>query len=329
MEEVRWGLIGCGQVTEKKSGPGFKKACNSTLVAVMDRNEWKARDYAERHNVPKWYHESDKLIHDPEIDAVYIATPPSSHKKYALAVAEVGKVVYVEKPMALNHEECLEIIEACKATDAPLFVAYYRRALPRFLNIRTLLENGEIGVVRYVSTTFSQRPSELDIKGVYQWRNDPEISGCGKFCEMCCHMLDLLQFYFGSIGSAIGYATNQADFYEVPDMVSGNFKFESGINGVGIWNFSSFEDVDRTEIVGSEGKITYSTYSDAPVILEKVDVKEEFSIENPVYIQQPLIQTIVDELLGRGTCPSTGRTAAQTNWVIDQIMESNKDYHHF
>ncbi|MCK4897617.1 MAG: Gfo/Idh/MocA family oxidoreductase [Anaerolineales bacterium] len=324
MEEVRWGLIGCGQVTEKKSGPGFQKARNSTLVAVMDRNEWKARDYAERHNVPKWYHESDNLIHDPEVDAVYIATPPSSHKEYALAVAEVGKVVYVEKPMALNHEECLEIIEACKVTDTPLFVAYYRRALPCFHKIKTMLEYGEIGVVRYVSTTFSQHPSELDIKGVYQWRNDPEISGCGKFCEMCCHMLDLLQFYFGPIGSTNGYATNQADFYEVPDMVSSNFMFESGVHGVGTWNFTSYEDVDRTEIVGDEGKITYSTFLDAPIILEKEGMKEEFFLANPEYIQQPLIQTIVDELLGRGNCPSTGRTAAKTNWVIDQILEGNK-----
>ena len=108
---INWGIIGCGKVTEVKSGPAFNLANNSKLVAVMRRTGKLAEDYAYRHNVPKWYDNANDLINDPEVDAVYVATPPASHKDYALAVADANKIVYVEKPMALNYSECLEMIK--------------------------------------------------------------------------------------------------------------------------------------------------------------------------------------------------------------------------
>lgn len=131
MERVRWGIIGCGDVTEVKSGPAFQKAERSELVAVMRRNGALAADYAKRHGVPKWYDDAEQLIHDPDVDAVYIATPPHAHKDYTLKVAAAGKPVYVEKPMALNAQECREMVEACRSAGVPLFVAYYRRAQPQ------------------------------------------------------------------------------------------------------------------------------------------------------------------------------------------------------
>ena len=140
MKSVRWGIIGCGDVTEVKSGPGFQKARNSELVAVMRRNAKLAEDYAIRHGVSRWYDNADALIHDPGVDAVYIATPPDSHKDYALAVARAGKPAYVEKPMALNYSECLAMIQAFEQAGVPLFTAFYRRALPRFLKIKSMLD---------------------------------------------------------------------------------------------------------------------------------------------------------------------------------------------
>ena len=108
--EVRWGIIGCGDVTEVKSGPGFQKAKNSSLVAVMRRNTDLARDYASRHQVPKWYANADDLINDDKFDIVYIATPPAFHKDYTLKVSLAKKYVYVEKPMAVDFAECQEMI---------------------------------------------------------------------------------------------------------------------------------------------------------------------------------------------------------------------------
>jgi len=322
MKTIRWGIIGCGNVTEVKSGPGFQKARNSSLVAVMRRSGELARDYAQRHGVPRWYDAAKGLIHDPEVDAVYVATPPSSHKDYTILAAQAGKPVYVEKPMALNFGDCQEMIEVCRSAQVPLFVAYYRRALPRFLKIKELLEAQAIGDVRFVTMTLymKPRPDELDPQNL-PWRVIPEVAGGGRFVDLGSHMFDFLDYIFGPIGEARGFAGNQQDLYPAEDGVTAAFVFESGLQGVGVWNFGAFDEVDMTEIVGSKGKISFSTYDAEPVVLTTGDGVTEFDIEYPQHIQQPLIQTVVDDLNGVGRCPSTGESAARTTWVMDQILE--------
>jgi predicted dehydrogenase len=322
MKTIRWGIIGCGNVTEVKSGPGFQKARNSSLVAVMRRSGELARDYAQRHGVPRWYDAAKALIHDPEVDAVYVATPPSSHKDYTILAAQAGKPVYVEKPMALNFGDCQEMIEVCRSAQVPLFVAYYRRALPRFLKIKELLEAQAIGDVRFVTVTLytKPRPDELDPQNL-PWRVIPEVAGGGRFVDLGSHMFDFLDYIFGPIGEARGFAGNQQDLYPAEDGVTAAFVFESGLQGVGVWNFGAFDEVDMTEIVGSKGKISFSTYDAEPVVLTSGDGVTEFDIEYPQHIQQPLIQAAVDDLNGVGTCPSTGESAARTTWVMDQVLE--------
>ncbi|MFC1650265.1 Gfo/Idh/MocA family protein [Candidatus Latescibacterota bacterium] len=319
MDMIRWGIIGCGDVAEVKSGPGFQNADGSSLIAVMRRNALLAEDYALRHNVEKWYDNALDLIHDPDVDAVYIATPPSSHKEYTLAAANAGKPVYVEKPMALSYNECVEMIESCEEKKVPLFVAYYRRALPRFLKIKSLLDDNAIGDVRFVNVVLHQKPTPKDVGGIKHWRVDPEIAGGGYFYDLAPHMLDILQFFLGDIAAASGYCSNLAGLYATEDCVSGAFVFESGIHAAGVWNFCAYKDLDRTEIIGSDGKITFSTFGNDPILLEDQNGINEFKIDNPLHIQQPLIQSIVDDLHGTGTCPSTGRTAAKTNWALSAI----------
>lgn len=142
MAQVRWGIIGCGDVTEVKSGPAFSRARGSRLDAVMRRSPVLAKDHARRHGVPRWSQDADELIQDPDIDVVYIATPPDSHHEYVLRCAQAGKAVYVEKPMASSHPECLEMIEACESAGVPLWVGYYRRELPRIRVVERLLRSG-------------------------------------------------------------------------------------------------------------------------------------------------------------------------------------------
>lgn len=322
MKTIRWGIIGCGDVTEVKSGPGFQKARNSNLVAVMRRRGELAKDYAERHGVPRWYDSADELIHDPEVDAVYIATPPSSHKEYTLMAARAWKPVYVEKPMALNFAECLEMITACADHGVPLFVAYYRRTLPRFLKIKELIESGAIGEVRFVSISFYQPIAAEDLNPDNQpWRVDPNVAGGGRFVDLASHMLDFLDYTLGPIYEAKGLAANQAGKYKAEDIVTGSFRFASGVQGVGTWCFSAFESHDLTEIVGSEGRISYSTFDARPIMLTTREGTTEFAFAYPQHIAQPLIQTVVDELTGTGNCPSTGATAARTSWVMDQMLQ--------
>ncbi|RCW76989.1 Gfo/Idh/MocA family protein [Saliterribacillus persicus] len=322
-EKVRWGIIGCGDVTEVKSGPAFQKTKNSELVAVMRRTGELAKDYAERHNVPKWYDDAEALINDPDIDAVYIATPPGLHKEYTLKVAQAGKPVYVEKPMAINEAECTEMIAACKEANVPLYVAYYRRAQPRFVKIKELLDEKVIGDIRFVSIMQYQKAAEeLTENQILPWRLQPELSGGGLFFDLASHTLDILDYLLGPIKQLQGFSANQAGLYSAEDIVTGTYQFESGVHGLGNWCFSAFEDVDVNEIVGSKGKITFSTFGKDPVVLTTESGKKEWSYEPPQHVHQPLVETMVAELTGSNVpCPSTGLSAARTNWVMDELTK--------
>jgi predicted dehydrogenase len=325
LKEVCWGIIGVGDVCEMKSAPAMQLIQNSKLVAVMRRSADKAQDYAQRHNVPKWYSDASQLIHDPEVNAVYIATPPDSHALYTRMAAEGGKAVYVEKPMAKTYAECLSMIQVCKQWNVPLFTAYYRRQLPNFLKIKSLLLDGAIGDVRYVSIQLN-KTLPPDIVGASRsqnnWRILPEISGGGYFFDLACHQLDILDFLFGPIQDATGFALNQANQYAAEDIVAGSFYFNNRIIGQGNWCFttSNVSNKELTTIVGSKGQISFSYFGDHSVTWE-VEGKERqvMHFEIPKQIQQPLIQTIVDELLGNGYCPSAGESAARTNKVMELI----------
>ena len=321
MKNIRWGIIGCGNVTEVKSGPAFQLAENSSLQAVMRRNGEKAQNYAERHGVPSWYDKAEDLIHDAEVDAVYIATPPSSHREYTIMAADAGKPVYVEKPMAGSTDECAEMIKACENNDVPLFIAYYRRSLPRFRRVKELLDAGSIGEVRFASIQQTQPIVPKDENGEWPWRVNPEKSGAGLFYDIGSHTLDLFDYLLGPLSEVKGSAVNLADSYPAEDTVSGTWKFESGAVGIGVWNFSSYNKEDDNRIVGTKGEIKFSTFDDKPIILLKEAGEESFYIEHPKHIQYYHIQSIVDELLGKGDCPSTGNTALRTNQVMEELVK--------
>ncbi len=321
MRTIGWGMIGCGDVTEVKSGPGFRKAANSRLVAVMRRNGELAKDYARRHAVSKWYDRAEPVIQDPEVDAIYIATPPYAHLTYTLMAARAGKPVYVEKPMAMNFTECRRMMEACRTANVPLLVAYYRRALPRFLKVKEIVDTGQIGQPRAVTITL-YRPHIPPPPGHLDWRVDPALSGGGRFVDMACHTLDFLDYVLGPIRAARGLAANQAGLYRAEDIVAGAFEFESGVEGAGLWWFTSPITLDRTEILGTRGRVAFSSFDESPIVLHTGSETTEFAIPNPPHVQQPLIQTIVNELTGVGRCPSTGETSARTTWVMDQILTS-------
>lgn len=320
MKEVRWGIIGCGAVTEVKSGPALQQTEHSRVVAVMRRNGVLAEDYAKRHGVARWYEQADQLIQDPEVNAIYVATPPAFHMEYTLAAAKAGKAVYVEKPMALNEEQCRKMIAACETADVPLYVAYYRRALPRFLKIKQLLEEGRIGNVNFVSSVQYQPLREEDQQSdQLPWRVQPALAGGGYFFDLASHTLDMLDYLLGPIEQAKGFASNQAGRYPAEDIVTGSYQFIAGAHGTGTWCFSAYERKDQNEIVGTHGRLCFSTFGQEPIELHTAEGVERWEISNPLHVQHPLIQTMVDDLRGEGKCPSTGKSAIRTNWVMDQL----------
>jgi predicted dehydrogenase len=324
MENIYWGIIGCGNVTEKKSGPAFNKVEHSQLIAVMRRDGAKAKDYAQRHHVPSWYANADDLIHDPKVNAIYVATPPQFHAEYAVKAMQAGKPVYVEKPMAAKYSDCIYMNKVSADTGVPLFVAYYRRSLPYFKKVKSLLDAQSIGrpLIVNIRLYIPARKEDLTLDYL-PWRVNPEIAGGGYFYDLACHTLDILDFYFGSISQVSGLSANRAGLYGAEDVVAASFDFQNGLLASGAWCFVSSENAkeDIVEIVGTKGKITFSTFEFTPIILETATGKETFMPENPQNIQHYLIENIVKELRGEDKSPSNGITAARTNHVMDIILD--------
>ncbi|MBS2214018.1 Gfo/Idh/MocA family oxidoreductase [Carboxylicivirga mesophila] len=324
LKQINWGIIGCGNVTEVKSGPAFNKVEGSTLRMVMRRDADKAKSYARRHEVPQWTNVADELINHPDINAIYIATPPGSHAEYAIKAMEAGKAVYVEKPMAATYKQALAMLETSRSTGVPLFVAYYRRTLPGFLKVKELIDSGEIGQTLYVNMRLirAARPYEKEAR-LDIWRLQTEHSGGGIFYDLASHQLDFLDYLFGPIKTVFGVAANRGGYYEVEDTVSASMQFKNGVVGNGIWSFVTHENAqeDIIEVVGTAGKIQFSGFEHTPIILYKDGEVMEYPYLNPENIQYNLIKQVVETLQGVGQCVSTGETAIRTNKVMQKIVK--------
>lgn len=317
---IRWGIIGCGNVTETKSGPALQKADGSALVAVMRRDGDKARDYAARHDVARFYDDADALIADDDVDAVYIATPPDSHLDYTQRVARAGKPVYVEKPMARTGDECEQMVQVCADAGVPLFVAYYRRALPIHDKVRTLLADGAIGTPRFCTV----RHVGAFGPGATGWRVVADIAGRGGlFHDLASHQLDLLDYLLGPVEPAGGVGANLGGHYDCDDTVTAAWQHAGGVVGAGMWCFvaDNGQRGEDMEIVGTEGRVGFTAFAlDQPIRLQQGEHVQEFPVPPPEHVQQPLIQTVVDDLLGRGTCQSTGASGLRTARVMDRFL---------
>jgi len=326
MNAVRWGIIGAGNVCEVKSAPAMQRVPGSGIVAVMRRNARMAQDYAERHGISRWYSRAEDLLADSEVNAVYIATPPSSHAELTGLAARAGYPIYVEKPMARTYEECLSMIETCRACNVPLYVAYYRRYLPQYRFIKELVEADEIGALRTYSIELFRQADRQTGMNTQNWRVQPQIAGDGYFYDLASHQLDFLDFLLGEVTHASGIAVNQAGHYQTSDLVSGVMQHSSGVAGSGTWCFTAGQAAvrDITTLTGSKGFIRFPTYDGSYVDVAKNGGQiKRYDFERPSHIQQPLIEAIVQDLrAGTNACVSTGVSASRTNRVMEWITTS-------
>ena len=324
MKILQWGFIGCGEVTELKSGPAFSEVEGSSVVAVMSRHEKNARSYAERHGIPKWYTDAQELIDDPDVNAIYIATPPSSHATYAIMAMKAGKPVYVEKPLAATYEDCARVNRVSEETGMPCFVAYYRRYLPYFQKVKDIVDNGIIGKTINVQVRFATPPREQDYGkgGKLPWRLQPDIAGGGYFYDLAPHQLDLLQHIFGVITEAHGIRANRGGLYGAEDSVCASFEFEGGLPGSGSWCFVAHESAqeDRIEIIGDQGSVSFSVFDYQPIKLHTSEGAQTITVPNPPYVQYPIIKNVCEHLQGLAICECTSVSATPVNWVLDRIL---------
>ncbi len=319
MEIIKWGIIGCGDVAELKSGPAFQKIPSSELLAVMRRNIHKVEDFALRHEVPIWSNNAEDLLNNKEINALYIATPPSTHLKYALEALHSGKNVYLEKPMALTANEAGSIVEAVAQTNCKLTVAHYRRRLPAFVKVKELIEQNSIGKVLFADVQILQpKKSNMIADTEKNWRLNPEISGGGYFYDIAPHQIDLMYHYFGAFDKIEGFSSSENNKGLVEDTVNGIIKFQNGIQFRGIWNFTAFDGntKDKCIIYGEKGRICFSFYGGSVVLISKQG-NQVFNFKNPKHIQQPMIAAVVDYFLGKADNPCT----AKEGLLIMQALE--------
>lgn len=319
--EIKWGIIGVGDVTEVKSGPAFRKIEHSDLVAVMRRDAAKAKDYAERHRVSKWYSDAQQLIDDPEVNAIYIATPPDSHVFYTSEAFRAGKPVYLEKPMTLNGAEAKELVQLQQNYQGKLAVAHYRREQPYFKKVKELIDF-HIGVPRVANLRYYQQPLSAEVMQSprMQWRLNPEQSGGGLFHDLAPHQIDLMYYFFGDIAFSKGIAHNQANLYAAPDVVSGEILFENNVLFNGLWAFNVAEELDVCEVIGSEGQISFSVFSNRPIeLVNKLGV-QQFSFESLAHVQQPMIAAVVAYFRGEGPNPCNVQEGYEVMNVMDNFV---------
>nr|WP_269449877.1 Gfo/Idh/MocA family oxidoreductase [Auraticoccus cholistanensis] len=215
-----------------------------------------------------------------------------------------------------------------------MFVAYYRRALPRFRAVAELLAAGRIGTPRSVLVR-TQQPARTG--GELPWRERPEVSGGGYFVDLGSHTLDLLDWLFGPVTRVSGSASSRADRDadrpgpRAEDLVTATFDLAGGVRGVGLWDFDAAEPLDLVEVVGDGGSLAFSCFGSEPLrLIEHGRLVErgrtvEIGTPHPATVQLPLVQSVVDELTGHGTCPSTGRTAIRTAQVVDAVLAGHRE----
>ena len=323
---IRWGIIGCGNVTEVKSGPAFNKVPQSSLVAVMRRDTDKVKDYAERHGVPFWYDDALQLINDPNVNAVYVATPPKYHEEYTIAALHAGKPVYVEKPMATGTASCINMMNVSNKTHTKLSVAHYRRALPKFIRIKELLDTKTIGNIRTISISMLQpHQSGIIANTETNWRVNPAISGAGLFYDLAPHQLDLMMYFFGTPSETYGIAANQAGLYEAEDAVTGIMRLPGDIIFNGQWCYTVGEGLyeDICVITGSIGKLSFSIFGHELTIHTGKEEKKEF-FHPPEHIQQPMIEKVVQYFLGNGSNPCSAADAIESMRIMENFAYGSK-----
>ena len=226
--------------------------------------------------------------------------------------------------MGRTYAECLDMLKVSEETGIPIYVAYYRRALPGFLKVKELVDSGAVGSVRMVNVRF-YRPMKNDLQeNEIPWRLQPEIAGGGLLFDLASHTLDYLDYVFGPIGKIKANAFNQAGRYPAEDLVLANWQHEYGVAGTGSWCFTTSDKnvLDEVEIIGDQGRIVFSTFEFHPVIIENIHGHQEFPFERPLHVQSYLMAKIVASLRGEGESPSTGKSAARTNRVLDEMVKS-------
>lgn len=254
MTKIRWGLIGCGDIAQKRVAPALRDLPNVDFIAVNRAQAELAAAFAQQFGARKWYADWHELLADPEIEAVYIATPVHLHAEQTIAAASAGKHVLCEKPMALNVTDCDRMIAACKANGVKLSVAYYRHFYPVIARVKELLNAQAIGkpILAQINA-FEWNAMQPDHPRY--WFFTKAQSGGGPMMDFGCHRIEVLTNLFGAIVDVRAFTDNLFFQREVEDTSAAFFKFASGVRATLSVTHAAFESCDTLAIFGTEGSL--------------------------------------------------------------------------
>ncbi|MDJ0866551.1 MAG: phytanoyl-CoA dioxygenase family protein [Myxococcota bacterium] len=335
---IGWGIIGAGDVVDRKAAAAFQEIPGTHVAAVMRRSADQVEEFARRHGVPVWTTDADEVIHHPDVDAVYVATPPDCQVEYALAACAAGKPCLVEKPAGRSARECRRMVDAFAAAGVPFFVSYYRRHLPRYRKVKEILDSGQLGRVVAIHYRMAKQPREGN------WRLSPRVCGGGQFYDLSGHILDLLDFWFGPLELTGSAATNAIPLHEAEDAVALSFRTPEGAVGTATWNFAAARSADELVIEGLQGSIRLKGMStDAPVRVEltsaaavlRSESREQRALRkvqealklpfrsshrfDQVTPHRPMLEAVL-AAIRRGE-PGSGAAALRTTELMNQALE--------
>ncbi|MBI4789974.1 MAG: Gfo/Idh/MocA family oxidoreductase [Chloroflexi bacterium] len=317
---IRWGIIGAGNVAEFKSGPPLYRTPGSALVAVMRRDAAKAEDFARRHGTKRWYTDAEALIADPEINAVYIASPHDLHATHVTLVAQAHKFILCEKPMGRSSAEAQTCVDVCIANDVSLTVAYYRRFWPITRAIQHLIAQGAIGRVvqaRVQVCDYTANDAERS------WRESRAQSGGGALANTGSHWVDLIRLFLGEVQDVMAYCSPELEGDQVDFFISAQLRTRSGALVNIVVNQQSPTSINELEILGTEGRILGSPYSEGRYLVERANHQPELvSLPNSGPAHTDLVGELVTRLQTGQPAPIPGDEAVAVWRIMEAIYRS-------
>ncbi|QDU91117.1 1,5-anhydro-D-fructose reductase [Pirellulimonas nuda] len=317
---IRWGLIGAGDIANKRVAAAIRDDPNSRLAAVCRRNEPLLHRFADEFAAPGRFTRAELLAASPEVDAVYIATPVDCHLPQTLAAARAGKHVLVEKPMALDPAECQQMLSACaEARDGAgvtLGVAYYRRFYPVVQRARALIQSGRLGRVLSVACV-TGNPNRF---GADDWRVQRSRGGGGPLMDIGSHRIDLFLHLLGEVHGVKASVIDSPD-YEAEQAATLIMRFAHGAQGVLQCYFGTVDAPDRLEIIGTDGRVVVEDLNAGDLTLYTAAGQTHEAHPPAGNLHAPLVADFVAALL-RGRAPTvSGQIGKQTSDAIQMAYE--------
>ena len=318
MKQIRWGLIGCGDISRKRVAPALRDLPAVDFVAVSRARAELAQEFAEEFGARKWYADWRELLADDEIDAVYIATPVHLHAEQTIAAAEAGKHILCEKPMGLNVAECDRMIAGCAANNVKLSIAYYRHFYPVVARVKEIMASGEIGkpVLAQINAFEFNAMQPDDPR---YWFFTKEKSGGGPMMDFGCHRIEVLTNIFGAIVDVQAFTDNLLFNREVEDTSAAFFKFVSGMRATLTVTHAAYESQDTLDIFGSEGSLHIIKLNQGDLrIVTKSGERQELHSPH-ANLQLPSIEDFTNAILENRTPQIAGETGLNVARIEAQI----------